>query len=135
CFAPRMGPVYSGGRTLVRGLTGLHQKQVPYRRGEELYFVSERKTREGLVDRKCEVIVEDAQVAPMAERQWARACASRRALLGPGDSELFHLPIQQRTLHPQPGGRPFRAAQHPVRFAEGAEDVLALRVGQSERWA
>src|SRR5207302_8210666 len=47
-----------------------------------------------------------------------------------GDAEPFHLPSQRGALHPQAGGRPFRAAQHPAGFADNVEDVLPFGVGQ-----
>src|SRR6266404_3960037 len=37
-------------------------------------------------------------------------------LLGPGEAELLHLPLQGRTLHAQAGGGAVRAAHHPVGF-------------------
>ena len=59
--------------------------------------------------------------------------ATRGALLGPGDAELLHLPLQRRALHPQASRGPLRPAHHPARLAEDAEDVLPLGVGQRDR--
>src|SRR5260370_14918122 len=56
--------------------------------------------------------------------------ATRRALLGPGDAELFHLLLQRGTLHPQAGRGPLRTAYHPAGFAEGPEEAIPLGVGQ-----
>ncbi len=65
-------------------------------------------------------------------RQRARAGASGRALLGMGDAELLHLPVQYRTSHSETRRSPMRPAQNPAGLMQHAEDVLPLGVGQRE---
>ena len=67
---------------------------------------------------------------PLARRHPSGTFATRRALIGPGDAELFHLLLQSGTLHLQAARGPFRTAHHPAGFAEDAEDVLPFGVGQ-----
>src|SRR5260221_12888414 len=73
---------------------------------------------------------EEGEVPP-AECHLGGTAATRRALLGTGDAELFHLLLQSGTLHAQAGRGPLRTAYHPAGFAEDAEDGLPFGVGQS----
>ena len=69
---------------------------------------------------------------PPAECHLGGTAAARGALIGPGDTELFHLLLQSGTLHSQANRGPFRAAHHPAGFTENAEDVLPFSVGKGE---
>src|SRR5258708_1135056 len=68
---------------------------------------------------------------PPAECHPGGTAATRRALLGPRDAELFHLLLQSGTLHSQADRGSLRTAYHPAGFAEDSEDVLPFGVGQS----
>ena len=63
---------------------------------------------------------------PPAECHPGGTAATRQALLGPGDAELFHLLLQSGTLHSQAGRGPLRTAHHPASFAEDAEDEFLV---------
>ena len=42
------------------------------------------------------------------------------------NAEFFHLRLQGRSFHAEPGHGAVGTAQHPVGFAQGSQDVLAL---------
>src|SRR5438445_12476632 len=52
----------------------------------------------------------------------AEISASRLA----GDAELLHLRLQRRAFHAQAGGRTGESSDHPIGFAEDAQNVLTL---------
>ena len=70
---------------------------------------------------------------PPAECRPRGTAAARVALVGPRDTELFHLFLQRGSLHPQASRGPFRPANHPVGLAEGVEDEGISVEAVSER--
>src|SRR5438093_7839561 len=93
----------------------------------------ERRRQEGLADRTGGADIREGGKVPPAECRPGGTAATRRALLGPGDVELFHLLLQSGTLHSQTGRGPLRTAHYPSGFMEDAEDVLPFGVGQCDR--
>ena len=55
------------------------------------------------------------------DERWSRVLRLR-----PADAEFAHAVIERRTIHAEACGGARRSADDPTRFAEDAQDVIAL---------